>query len=419
MLCCIFHSQILFFYFSNGRSHIPLFITPEALDHLKQTLKIPDQVKTIQLNPDNIETPAELDNYLDIYDACISEFLIQKRREERSCAASAVNDNDNGTNLNLNSNDLDQDEFLYIDSEEEDLANDLLTEDRKKIKKKYKNFISTMKETDERLAKSLACCEDLNDLEEKFKLAMRAFLETYDEMDEDQWEEKTRKTTRGKSMKSSDEKDENENETLEEEKSDQNIIADLANSDIDNDSIFEAINKTNQRNYTTSDFDIFIKNCLKMSNYQVNVVDGRGGVRLVPKKLKNLEDQRSIGSPGQNAGQNANASTPIFSEQLKEIFKIYNDQIYTSINDILTVYPEALEVMDKEIQTVKEQLDKDVVYSKSIATGKTDRKAYEIYFAVKTTLENVVKEKDHFLKVLEYIKKREQKIQVALLMNQI
>merc|ERR1712157_389177 len=112
----------------------------------------------------------------------------------------------------------------------------------------------------------------------------------------------------------------------------------------------------------------------------------------------------------------------IFNEQLKEIFKIYNNEIYTAINNILTVYPESIEVLSKEILFLENQLtgeDSEYLYNKSIATGKSSKKAYEIYHAVKLTLENVVKERDHYVKVLEYIKKREQKIQVSLLMNQV
>lgn len=466
-------------------------MTAEAVDHLKATLKIPEHVNVIQLSPDNLESPAELDNYLDIFDACISEYLKNKKKEEITSFNGKLGKDIHGNDLDpseaqnpkdpqeeksknkksknqinpilQNSENLDED-FNYIDSEEEDLNNDILLQNLNQ-RRKVKNFISTMKETDERLAKTLAACEDLSELEEKFKTAMKKFLERYDEMDDDEWDKKNEKVA-GNLEKIQEENLESEGSNLDDgtaanqptteenqENSDQKSETG-SDEGIEKDSQYEVFyqpeKSKNSRIYRTSDFDIFIKNCLKMSNYQINVVDGRGGVRLVPAKKAPLrkvakksskksskilkEDEFLNENPdviGENNGGNAadfedvnNAENAedgelILSEQLREIFKIYNEEIYSSINDILSVYPESIEVMNKEINFVKDQLEENVIYNKSISRGKTDRKSAEIYFAVKTTLENVINERNHFLDVLEYIRKREQKIQVSLLMNQV
>jgi len=211
----------------------------------------------------------------------------------------------------------------------------------KNQKKKVKAYISSMREVDTRLTKCVAGVEDLATLEKNFKSKIGEFL----------------------------------------------------NTDVSND---EKI---------TQKIDDKMATLLKKARYNVNIVDGRGGVRLIPK-----EDKQEIESP----------ELVELNEQLKIEFKRYNELVYQPINDIMTVYPQALDVLGKLVKELKLDLEEStVIYDKALATGKTERKAFEIYQACNITLKYIENELKHADIVYNYIKKREQRIQVSLLTNQL
>ena len=156
--------------------------------------------------------------------------------------------------------------------------------------------------------------------------------------------------------------------------------------------------------YTTQEFDQFLRDCLSSIFYKINITDGRGGIRLIP----NLEELEKL-----------SVKNKVNFEQISEVFKSYNATIYKTTNDILTVYPESIFVMESVIEKLNQQIEEDTVFNKSISRGKTDKKSYEIYQAVRITTANVEHCLKHANRVLNYVKKREQKIQVNLLMNQV
>merc|ERR1711879_744733 len=139
---------------------------------------------------------------------------------------------------------------------------------------------------------------------------------------------------------------------------------------------------------------------LKKARYNVNIVYGRGGVRLIPKEKKEMIE---------------NPELLELNSKLKEEFKRYNELVYAPINNIMTVYPQALQVLNSLVKDLKLDLeDSTVIYDKALATGKSERKAFEVFQAVNITLKYVASELKHAQIVYDYIKKREQRIQVAL-----
>ena len=62
----------------------------------------------------------------------------------------------------------------------------------------------------------------------------------------------------------------------------------------------------------------------------------------------------------------------------------------------MTVYPQALDLLEKLVKELKLDLEEStVIYDKALATGKTERKAFEIYQACNITLKYIENELKH------------------------
>ena len=266
---------------------------------------------------------------------------------------------------------VDTNERDFIDSDDEDEDNDLLV-----LKRKFeKSYLSGMKETDELLSKVVAAVADLADLEENYKKMVFKFLSE----------------NLGK---------------LKPQVAEDNVMTLKAEDLLQNGRFSQTggISAIDLGQYTTQEFDQFLRDCLSSIFYKINITDGRGGIRLIP----NSEELEKL-----------SVKNKVNFEQISEVFKSYNATIYKTTNDILTVYPESIFVMESVIEKLNQQIEEDTVFNKSISRGKTDKKSYEIYQAVRITTANVEHCLKHANRVLNYVKKREQKIQVNLLMNQV